>query len=712
MKIILTCFLLVFGVLQGFTQTNQLIGKVTDLDNQPLTGVNVIIKKGTIGTQTDNDGNFRIANLSLGNYTVQVSYIGFKTKEIQVSIAANDSTNLGTIILYEGNEILDEVILNATRRNKFSRKETAYVAKLPLKDLENTQVYTTIPSDLLVAQLVTTFDDALKNAVGVDKLWSATGRGGDGSGYYTIRGFNVQPQLVNGMPGLTNGTINAANIERIEVIKGPSATLFGSSVTSYGGLINTVTKKPYKGFGGEIALTTGSYGLTILSGDFNTALDTNNDIYFRLNTAYHTEDSFQDAGFRKSFFVAPSLSYRVTNNLSFSVYAEITQAEQTNPVSLFFNRAAPAASTNVEELGYNTKLSFTSNDLTLKNPSSNYRIEMDYKLSDAWRSQTIVSRSNTSSTGYYSYLYEYGILAPNTFTRFINKENGKTHTTDVQQNFIGDFKLFNLRNRIVAGLDYYHTTSVDNSTAFAFYGNIQPNGVITNDNPITPEEEVVPFPLTEAGVLASLSNQPINNFKTKASTYSAYISDVISILPTLTAMASVRFDHFENEGDIISSEDNFEQTAVSPKFGLLYQPILEKLSIFANYQNGFTNVAPDLVGDPSAGPQTLKTFEPEQANQLEFGIKANLFDNRFKATLSYYDIKVSNKVMIDPNAPFNRIQDGEIESKGFEIEISTNPISGLNIKGGFSNNESEIIKTDNPSLQNTRPVKADCRNTL
>lgn len=707
MKNLMTLALLFVAVVSATAQNNKLTGKVTDVDNSPLMGVNISVVGTGLGSQTDFDGAFSIQNVEAGTYTLQVSYIGFKTKELVVTIAGNVKNNIDTIKLYEGNEILKEVIVNGERVNKFSRKSTAYVAKLPLKDLENTQVYNTITSDLLVSQITTKFDDALKNAVGVDKLWSSTGRGGDGSGYYSIRGFSVQPQLVNGMPGLTNGTINAANIERIEVIKGPSATLFGSSVTSYGGLINTVTKKPYKGYGGEISLTAGSYGLSVLSADFNTALDKNNDIYFRLNTAYHTEDSFQDAGFKKSFFVAPSLSYRVNNKLSFSLYAEISEAEQTNATSLFLNRAAVSASTTVEEMGgYNNKLSYTSNDLSIENPTSNYRVEMDYKLSDAWQSQTILSKSNTSSKGYYSYLYEYGILEPNTFTRQISKENSKTNTTDIQQNFIGDFKLGTLRNRIVAGLDYYQATNINQGSGFAFYGNVLPNGDTNGDNPFTPDVETDAYPLTEAGVLSVLAAQTANNIKSETSTYSAYVSDVLNITPALSAMASLRVDRFDNEGDITTDADDYAQTALSPKFGVLYQPILDKLSVFANYQNGFTNVAPSLVGDPADGPQTLKTFDAEQANQLEFGLKTNLFNGRLNATVSYYDITVSDKVMTDPTSAFNKIQDGEVESKGIEVEINANPINGLNIKAGFSNNDSKITKTDNAILAGTRPIEA------
>ncbi|PKV49238.1 iron complex outermembrane receptor protein [Aquimarina sp. MAR_2010_214] len=703
LSIIITLLLLSFF---SYSQNGIVKGTTTDNAQKVLSGVNILIKNSTLGVQSNTDGTFEIANIENGNYTLIISYLGFKTKEISFSIENNQTKELGFITLYEGNEILAEVIIEGTRKNKFSRKKTAYVAKLPLKDIENSQVYSTVTTELLKSQVVTNFEDALKNAAGVEKLWSSTGRGGDGAGYYSLRGFSVQPQLVNGIPGLTNGTINAANIERIEVVKGPSATLFGSAVTSYGGLINVVTKKPYVGSGGELSFTSGTYGFNQLSGDFNTALDADKNIYFRLNTSYATEQSFQDAGFRKSFFVAPSLSYRVNNRLSFSFYGEISQAEQTNPMFLFLNRSAPTEAANLDQLGYNYKLSFTSNELTLENPTQNYRVEIDYKLSDTWQSQTILSKSATSTKGYYSFLFDYGILGNDTFSRFVSKQNANTQTTDIQQNFIGDFKLGSIRNRVVFGIDYFNSTQTDNSSGFAFYGNVTPEGGASSDNPFTPDVETNPFPLSEAGVDAVLASQGIANIKSKSHVYSAYISDVVNILPSLSAMVGLRLDVFDNEGDLSNLDDDYDQTAFSPKFGILYQPIQDKLSVFANYQNGFTNVAPALVGDPTAGPQTLKTFDPEQANQLEFGVKANLFNNRLNATINYYDIKVKDRVITDPTSPFNKIQGGEVESSGFEIEVNANPVDGLNIKAGFSNNDSETTKSDNVEILNRRPLEA------
>ncbi|GAK89578.1 ferrichrome-iron receptor [Nonlabens ulvanivorans] len=706
MKILIPILLLFFSVQIAICQQASITGEVTDSNNTPLLGVNIFLKNTTKGVQSDVDGQFKIEEIEDGNYTLILSSIGFKTREIPFSIINQKDLKVKTIILYEGNEILSAIVIEGERRNKFSRKKTAYVSKLPLKDIENTQVYSTVTNELLQSQIVTNFDDALKNATGVENLWTSTGRGGDGAGYFSLRGFSVQPQLVNGLPGLTNGTINPANIERIEVLKGPSATLFGNAVSSYGGLINVVTKKPYAGSGGELSFTSGSYGLNQIVGDYNTALSKEDDVYFRINTAYSTEQSFQDAGFRKSFFVAPSLSYKVNNRLSFSFYGEITQAEQTNPTFLFLNRSAPTAARNLEELNYNNKLSFTKNDLTLANPTQNYRIEMDYKLSDTWQSQTLLSRSSTSTKGYYSYLFDFGILEGDTYSRYINKQNANTQTTDIQQNFIGDFKIGKLRNRMVIGLDYFNESQTNNSTGYAFYGNITPDGGANGDNPFTTAIEEDVYPLSTSGVDAALAGIGVSNVKSNYEIYSVYASDVLNISDRLSVMAGLRIDHFNNEGDLATIDDDYDQTTLSPKLGVLYQPIKDQLSVFANYQNGFTNVAPQLVGDPSAGAQTLATFDPEQANQIEVGIKTNLFKNRLNVTISYYDIKVKDRVITDPSSPFNKIQGGEVVSSGFEIEINANPIKGLNIRAGYSKNDSETTESDNTEILNKRPLEA------
>jgi iron complex outermembrane receptor protein len=113
--------------------------------------------------------------------------------------------------------------------------------------------------------------------------------------------------------------------------------------------------------------------------------------------------------------------------------------------------------------------------------------------------------------------------------------------------------------------------------------------------------------------------------------------------------------------------------------------------------NGFENASgTDFYGN---------TFKPQQANQWEAGIKLDALNNKLNATLSYYDISVTNMLRDDPdNATFS-LQDGTQKSKGFEAEVIANPLPGLNIVAGYAYNDSKFEKA-NKSLEGLRPVTA------
>lgn len=683
-------------------------GKVTTSDGQAAAMVSVALKGTTKGSATNSQGEFEIRNVEQGDYILVTSFVGLETKEQEVKVKAGETTLIPAITLSENAQQLGEIVVSDSRENPFDRKQSDYVAKLPLKNMENPQVYTTISAELLKDQVVTNFDDALKNAPGVEKLWESTGRGGDGAGYFSLRGFQSQPTMVNGLPGLTNGSLDPANIERIEVIKGPSGTLFGSSLISYGGLINTVTKKPYETFGGEVSYITGSFGLHRITADVNVPLT--NKISARINTAYHKEKSFQDAGFKESFFIAPSISYKVNKRLSFLVNAEFLTSEGTNPTMLFLNRSAPLQFRNLDELNYDPELSLTNNGVAIKNPRYNIQAQGLYKLSDHWTSQTVVTRGSAKAKGYYSYLWD-NANGNEDFSLWISDQDGTTTTTDIQQNFIGDFHIGNLRNRIVVGLDYFNRKVEDSSSDYLWFHNVTAQGDINFDDPYS-DETPGPRVLNKSGVDALFESAGRSNYTSKDEAYSIYFSDVINLTSQLSVMASLRFDYFNSEGDLSDEGDNDEQTAWSPKFGIVYQPILDKLSIFGNYMNGFQNVAPQSITNNEGEVERIQTFEPEHANQLEFGVKTNLFGGKLSSTLSYYDIQVENKVMAGEVAN-SYVQGGEVESQGFEISVNTIPVAGLNIIAGYGYNESEVLKGDESSSfaeEGKRPAEAGPKN--
>lgn len=672
-------------------QTGTIRGTVKTSDGKPAADVTISLKGTTKGAIVNDKGAYQINHVTPGTYTLTAQFVGLIPQSKTVTVTAN-LTEVVDFMLSENNQKLQEVIVSGNKPNKFGNKESAYVARMPLKNLENPQAYSVISSELIKEQVITSFNDALKNAPGIDKLWTSTGRGGDGAGYFSLRGFAVQPTMVNGLPGLTNGGLDVANIERIEVLRGPSGTLFGSSLISYGGVINVVTKKPFDTFKGEVNYTAGSFGLNRITADINTPLDEDKKLLLRVNAAYHDENSFQDAGFKKVRFFAPSLSYKVDDKLSFLVNAEILSSEGTNPAMLFFDRSTSLRAKNLAELGYDPKKSYTSNALTIKNPTTNLQAQMNYRFNDQWTSQTVVSRSTAKSLGYYSYLYEVSQYLPgypnvsSTFGRYISDQNATTNTTDIQQNFNGDIKTGSIRHRILVGLDYFSRVAIDNGTGYAGIGTVNMAGDDTGN-------------LSRQYVDSALVSAKGSPSNTQQQVYSAYASDVINFTSTFSAMLSLRVDHFKNGGLSTAASDKYSQTALSPKFGLVYQPIADKLSVFANYMNGFSNVAPVRTQEG----QTI-VFKPEHANQWEAGAKMNLWDSKLTATVSYYDIKVSDKVrQLGPN---EYLQDGQNSSKGFEADIAANPVSGLNIIAGYSHNTSKVIKTADADYLGRRPEEA------
>jgi iron complex outermembrane receptor protein len=673
-------------------QTGSIKGIVKTSDNKPAEFVNITLQGTTKGVTVSKSGHYSINNIKPGSYQLVASFISLRTQSKPVEIKAGETLTID-FTLQENSQQLSEVVVSSHKANSFAAIKSNDAAKMPLNNLENSQVYSTVTSSLMAEQLVFSMDDALKNVPGINKLWAATDRSGFGNGSsFALRGFQLNTYLRNGLPGNVSTTIDNANIESIEVLKGPSATLFGSAVTSYGGLINRVTKKPYDHAGGEIAYSGGSYGFNRLSADVNTPLDSAKNLLFRINTSLNTKKTWQDAGFHNSVFVAPSLTYKVNDRLSFSFDAELYKSEGTTPQTFFFyTTVAQLGVSSADKLNLDYNRSYISNDLVLRSSNLNFTGQMNYKLSDNWTSQTNISVVNTNSYGPMPYFY---LLPGNSqIARNVWTIDGYDQALDIQQNFIGKFNIGTVKNRVVAGIDYYNYNA--NVVYHEFQGTaggqsgadlfdvINSTGNIPNY-----------FNFNKAKVDSAYANSPAAPYpyiiSNKQYITSAYISDVINITDQLIVNAALRIDHFDNAGnyDAVSgtSSGAFRQTSLSPKFGLVYQVVKDRISLFGNFQNGFTN--------KTGADYAKNSFKPEQANQLEGGIKLNAFDGKLSSTVSYYDIKVKNILRTDIDHPNFSIQNGTQLSKGLEAEIIANPFNGFNIVAGYAHNDSKYTNAD------------------
>ncbi|WCT12628.1 TonB-dependent receptor [Mucilaginibacter jinjuensis] len=686
---IVLCFATGFSYAQ--TAKGTVKGKVFNAEGKPADNVTVTLKSTNSATVTGEDGIFSL-KAAAGTYKLVISHVGMLTKEIDVNVTAGKTTVVNDLTIDLNSSGLQEVTVNGSKVNRFKRKLSTDVAKMPLNNLENAQSYTSISRELLTEQNIFTADDAVKNVSGLQKMWDATGRGGDGGAYYTLRGFVVQTQLRNGVAGNVTNAIDAINLDRIEVIKGPSATLFGSSLTSYGGLINRVTKQPFEGTAGEVTYTGGSYGLNRVSADVNTPLDPQKKVLFRLNTAYTDQNSFQDNGFSKNVAIAPSLLYKVNDRLTIEAEAELFYGRNALNTIYFFpyqNTIAQLGASRADELGIDYKRSYFDKSLTQRTRSANYLGQVNYKISKEWTSQTNFSSVNSFSNGYGPYFY----LLPN---KQISREdqstqNSKATTTEIQQNFNGDFKIGKMRNRIVVGLDYLNVNSNQLFLSTAY--DIAPLQSSTfNYNT---------FNTATLGAVYAGGGASKYPYMYSSSTYSSYVSDVLNITDRLIASAALRIDRFDFDGNKDATTGAktgaYKQTAYSPKFGLIYQVVKDHVSLFSNYQNGFTN-KPGV--DFNSNP-----FKPEHANQIEGGVKLDVFDGKLSSTLSYYDIKVDNILRTDLAHPNFQIQSGTQVSKGFEAEVIANPVTGVNVVAGFAYNDSKY-KNVSDDVDGLRPGTA------
>lgn len=660
--------------------TGTISGKVALKDGNSLQGATVKIKELNKTTPTDYLGHYQLKSIPFGTYNIEIKLKGYEPAD---TLFVVDKSNVEIILDFELNytsQKLEEVIIS-TGGNRFARKESQEVSKMDLKNMENPQVYTIVSKELMKEQLITDYNSAFKNVPGAGiSLVLNQGRSTNIS-----RGF-ATPQLVrNGVGSFTYNSIDPSNLERIEVIKGPSATLFGSTISSFGGLFNRVTKKPFDYFKGEVSYSTGDWDLSRFTVDLNSPLNEDRTALFRINTALHSEQSFQDAGFSKNFFIAPSFSYQVNERMTLFIDAELSQSRATSPTRLTPFTGPTATARSITEMEIPYKLSFANNTVYYSGQQFNVFAEMKYKMSDSWTSQTIVSRTRSSTEGY---IVTMTGMSNETLRQSVSSQENPFYGTDIQQNFNGDFKIGKLRNRVVAGFDFYSLRSTRNIATVNMPAiNYRTPGAAYNN-------------FTADRIAPLFATARFNNFVAfNERTYSAYVSDVLNVTDRLIVMAGIRADRYINHGFYYPNLDSiagaYNQTAFSPRFGAVYQVVKDKVSLFGNYMNGFNNVSgADFYGN---------TFKPNQANQLEGGVKFDF--SKISATISYYDIKVTNVTRDDLDNLEYQIQDGTQLSKGFEIELIANPIRGLNIVAGYTYNDSKYTKA-NAIVQGLRPVTA------
>lgn len=652
-------------------------GRVITSDDKPAAFVSVSLKGTHRTVMTEDDGTFVIYKVKPGTYQLEVTLVGYEPLIQELIIEKDHVTAVNLQLLQSSLQLQEVVVVHA--KNRYATKRTETVARMPLRNLENPQVYNVVAQSLITEQVATERTDIFRNIPGAVPNFAAGGSQG-----LTMRGFQNTQGTRNGLATSAIAPMNVAILDRIEFIKGPVGTVFGGGRgITFGGTYNYVTKKPYETFGGEIRYIGGNNGFNFVSADVNTPLTIKGkeDAFFRIVGAWQTEGSFQDQGFAKNFTVAPGFKYNVNDRLTINLEAEFTRGNYTT-TSLAFGNLSKITARNLKNLPIGYKQSLINNSLDIHNGINNVQAQIEYKISDKWKAQT----NYLYSEGFYKeFLWTtLTMLTDSTVARSTRNQTPETFgNIQTQQNFIGDFTIGKFRNRVVIGLDY----------------NYNYNDLYRITIPVDTINLRQSIPNYSADKIDNLSQQRgFTSSSTKSNTYSLYLSDLFNITPELMAMMSLRMDRFTTDGTYTPATGKYtggyNQTSWSPKFGLVYQVLKDQVSIFANYMNGFLNLAP--ANQPDG---TILALKPQYGNQLEAGVKMEILRNKLIGSVSVYDIAVTNSTRNETiDGKIFTIQDGTQHSKGVEVEMIANPKAGLNIIAGYAFNENKYTKAS-PALQ-------------
>lgn len=653
-------------------------GRITTADGNVAMSVTVSLKGTKYGTTTNEDGEYQLKRVPVGEYTIVVSGVGLVTKEKQIQVTK------GTIIvdfsLQENLAQLDEVQIS-TRKSRFKNDKVSPSLRLQSPLIEIPQNIQVINSQLLADQL--TFDIV----DGVTRNVSGATRTGHWDAQYAnifMRGTNI-PAFRNGMnQKMPWGPLadDAATIDRIEFVKGPSGFMMANGEP--GGIYNVVTKKPTGQNRSSVTLSGGGYNLGRAAIDLDGKLSKDGKLLFRLNLAAQTKGSYNKYNYTDKYIIAPVISYQVDSNTL------ITAEYTTQHVE-----AQALGTYGFSPKGFgDTDPSFFIGDPALdpnKLNDHNVTFYLNHRLNSKWKLNGQVA--------YVRYGLEGGTPWPSTIApngdmrRYLNISEELAINKNAQLSIMGDIVAGPVIHRILTGVD------MGNLKTWGDFSSVQqPDLQLAGNatfNIYNPTYGIpfanIPF-FDRSRSIQSRSGS--NTYATNLTYTGAYLQDEIRMLDEkLRLTLAGRFTHAVTVGK--TNKTQISNDVFSPRAGLSYS-ITNDFSAYTLYDQSFLPVAgQDFFGE---------AFKPIRGNNIEVGLKKDWFKGRWNTTLAAYRIIKKNVLTADldpahiaanPNA---QVQLGQIESKGIELDITGEIVPNLNLVLNYAYTDATVNKDNNTVL--------------
>lgn len=540
------------------------------------------------------------------------------------------------------------------QRPAYTADETATATRTdtPLRDVP--QSVSVITNDLIEDQGMGSMADVARYVPGVSM--------GQGEGHRdapTLRGnASTADFFVDGVRDDVQYYRDLYNAERIEVLKGPTAMIFGRG--GGGGVINRVTEWADWTPHSEFSLTAGSFEQWRGAADFDVTL--NDMAAFRLNAFYEDTQSYRDFVNLQRWGLNPTTAIRWGENTELRLGYEHFRDDRVVDRGVPSQAGRPWAGSREAFFG-NPFVSYAEAEV------DSLAALFDHDFSD-----TLTLRNRTVFADYYKFYQN--IHANSAVDGGGNVALQGYNSATERQNFFNQTDLIwrarsgGIEHTILAGFEF-GSQQTDNTRSPNFTG----LPTVNIAAPTTLATGTIPSPLQ-------------TNNQVEVNVAAAYLQDQVALSDQWQIIAGLRFDGFSLDFDdrrAANADFSRDDDLVSPRLGVIYRPIAP-VSIYASYSVSYLPQSGDQFASLDA---TSSALEPEEFENFELGVKWDITPD-LVMTAAVYQLDRSKTRAIDALSGLT-VLTGAQRSEGFELGLSGSLSDRWQISGGYAYQNVEII---------------------
>ena len=576
--------------------------------------------------------------------------------------------SVALLALSAGAHAEDETMTVVGKRSQHEEVATATRTNTPAKLVP--QAIDSVKASELTAFGQPTLSEALTGIPGVNASGDTRFDG------VNIRGFSASNDFyLDGFRDDMQYTRDLGNTERVEVLKGPAAVLYGRGST--GGIVNRVSKKPQKGLESSVSAQVGSFDSRRLAADLNG--EAGEQVQVRLNLAQEDKDSFRNGVTSKRTLLAPSVNWEISDKLNWLVQYERNEHDRTP------DRGIPGVNGRPADVPKEYVYSDTRRDF-IDDVAQSTRSRFTWDINDQWQLRQQLGYTSLDSQFDNTYVTS---VKGDQVTRSRWQQDLKANSLISNTEAEGQLQTGPIEHRLLVGFEQNWQERTpklyQNATAIPAGNLYDPGSLPTYDG---------------AMKLSSNANHKVRG-------YGLYVQDQLS-LGDWHLLAGLRRDDFTitSRRNDLNKEETVSVTSLSPRLGLVWNPI-EEHAFYASYSKTFTPVGGELIGITPGDKNN--NLDPQHTRLYEGGVKSDWLDGRLATTLSLYRLEMYNKRSKDPLDPTKVILTGLQRTEGIELSARAQLTDELYLRGGIAIQDAEQVKAD-ADLQGKRPMNVSRQN--